>query len=112
MILAAEPDWKELPESTPSRLRELLQKCLAKDVRDRLRDIGDVGLELREIASKSSMSSTDTALPARVIEIRRWKFVVGTIAGLLVASLTTGIAVWSVMRRTLLPCNFPRAIKV
>jgi serine/threonine protein kinase len=50
MILAAEPDWKALPERTPPRLRELLQSCLAKDLKSRLRDIGDAGLELNRIA--------------------------------------------------------------
>jgi eukaryotic-like serine/threonine-protein kinase len=51
MILAAEPDWEELPESTPLRLRELLGRCLAKDRRGRLCDVGDARLELIQIAS-------------------------------------------------------------
>ncbi len=97
-ILTADPGWEKLPDRTPPRLRELLARCLAKELKSRLRDIGDAGLELSQIASNPSMASTATALPAGVIGIRRSRLVTATIAGLLVASLATGAAVWSVMR--------------
>ena len=49
-ILAAvvrdDPDWASLPASTPIPLRRLLQRCLVKNPRQRLRDIGDARLEL------------------------------------------------------------------
>jgi eukaryotic-like serine/threonine-protein kinase len=47
-ILEREPDWSALPANTPPRVRELLQRCLRKDPRERLRDIGDARLELAE----------------------------------------------------------------
>jgi serine/threonine protein kinase len=40
-ILHHEPDWRTLPPKTPPHLRRLLERCLQKDVRRRLRDIGD-----------------------------------------------------------------------
>jgi serine/threonine-protein kinase len=45
-VVRAEPDWTMLPKSTPWRVRELLQRCLAKDAKQRLRDIGDARLDL------------------------------------------------------------------
>jgi serine/threonine protein kinase/Tol biopolymer transport system component len=45
-ILQSEPEWSALPAAIPSTLRRLLQHCLEKDPRRRLRDIGDVRLEL------------------------------------------------------------------
>jgi serine/threonine protein kinase len=45
-ILHSEPAWNQLPESTAPRLRELLKRCLEKDARLRLRDIGDARYEL------------------------------------------------------------------
>jgi hypothetical protein len=45
-ILQRDPDWSALPAATPPRVRELLRRCLEKDVRKRQRDIGDVRLEL------------------------------------------------------------------
>jgi len=45
-ILHREPEWSALPTATPCRVRELLSHCLAKDRRNRLRDIGDARLAL------------------------------------------------------------------
>src|SRR6185436_6190373 len=50
-VLAKEPDWSKLPASTPARVRELLQRCLQKDVKRRLRDIHDARLDLAESAA-------------------------------------------------------------
>ena len=41
-ILEREADWTILPPQTPATIRRLLQRCLEKDPRRRLRDIGDV----------------------------------------------------------------------
>jgi Tol biopolymer transport system component len=54
-ILERDPDWAALPAVTPARIQLLLRRCLAKDQRQRLRDIGDVRLE---------MDSADDALPS------------------------------------------------
>ncbi len=40
-ILTLEPDWHALPAETPTGIRELLSRCLEKDLKRRLRDIGD-----------------------------------------------------------------------
>ncbi len=40
-ILEREPDWHLLPPRTPSILRKLVQRCLKKDLRERLQSIGD-----------------------------------------------------------------------
>ncbi len=40
-VLEREPSWQSLPPGTPSNLRHLIERCLQKDVRRRLRDIGD-----------------------------------------------------------------------
>ena len=47
-ILERSPDWSALPSATPAAVRRLLAHCLEKDVRRRLRDIGDARLELDE----------------------------------------------------------------
>jgi Tol biopolymer transport system component len=45
-ILQRDPDWAALPAATPASIRRLLHRCLVKDCKRRLRDIGDVRLEL------------------------------------------------------------------
>ncbi len=49
--LAQDPDWSQLPAATPMRVRVLLQRCLQKDPKQRLRDIGDARISLDEVLS-------------------------------------------------------------
>ncbi len=45
-ILGRQPDWTALPAVVPSVVRSLLERCLDKEPKRRVRDIGDVGLYL------------------------------------------------------------------
>ena len=49
-VISKEPDFARLPAATPPRVRDLLRRCLEKDPRERLRDIGDARLELERAA--------------------------------------------------------------
>ncbi len=49
-VLEREPDWAALPSATPEAVRKLVRRCLVKDPSHRLRDIGDVPLELEDPA--------------------------------------------------------------
>ena len=55
-VLRAEPDWDALPENVPASVRELLRRCLAKNPRERLRDIGDASLLMDASAGLGSSS--------------------------------------------------------
>jgi serine/threonine protein kinase len=46
-VVKSEPDWAALPSTLPSRLREVLERCLTKERNERLRDAGDAIYELR-----------------------------------------------------------------
>jgi len=54
--LQAEPDWGALPESTPAHVRAVLRRCLQKDRAERLHDIADARLELKEAPAPVLMS--------------------------------------------------------
>jgi len=62
-ILERDPDWSVLPGAAPARLRELVRRCLIKDLERRPRDIGDLRRELSTIAAGGS-SDTGTSAPA------------------------------------------------
>jgi serine/threonine-protein kinase len=47
-VIEREPDWEAVPIDTPGSVRKLLLRCLTKDPRDRLRDIGDARLDIIE----------------------------------------------------------------
>ena len=48
-IVEREPDWTRLPASVPVPVRRLLQRCLEKDSKRRLRDIGDARYEIEQL---------------------------------------------------------------
>uniref|UniRef100_A0A832I4D1 Serine/threonine-protein kinase n=1 Tax=Eiseniibacteriota bacterium TaxID=2212470 RepID=A0A832I4D1_UNCEI len=47
-ILKSDVAWEALPAETPVRVRELLRRCLERDPRQRLRDIGEARLTLEQ----------------------------------------------------------------
>jgi eukaryotic-like serine/threonine-protein kinase len=47
-ILTRDPDWSALPADLPANINVLLQRCLEKDSKRRLRDIGDARIELED----------------------------------------------------------------
>ncbi|MEO7157687.1 MAG: LpqB family beta-propeller domain-containing protein, partial [Vicinamibacterales bacterium] len=53
-ILEKEPNLSLLPAATPPGARRLLQRCLIKDVRRRLRDIADARADLEDALSPSA----------------------------------------------------------
>jgi Tol biopolymer transport system component len=57
-VIRAEPDWSSLPGSVPPRIRELLRRCLQKEAKQRLRDIGDARIIVEEALSGSVASDT------------------------------------------------------
>ena len=48
-VLRDEPDLGRLPQALPRNIRRLIERCLRKDPRRRLRHIGDARLELLEL---------------------------------------------------------------
>ncbi len=58
-ILGLDVDWRVLPEATPTQVRTLLQRCLEKDPRQRLRDIGDARIELDTAIASRTRSPTE-----------------------------------------------------
>ncbi len=56
-VLQREPDWTSLPRQTPATVKELIARCLKKDSRVRLRDIGDARLILDDaIATPAALA--------------------------------------------------------
>ncbi len=97
-ILEREPNWSALPAATPATVRHLLQRCLEKDPKKRLRDIGDARLELEEaLASRSSGAKLAAApagvpaAPAGARGIPWWTVVIGAAIGAVLALILWNI---------------------
>ena len=48
-ILERDPDWSQLPPATPAAIRQLLQRCLTKNPRNRLQSIGDARIVIQDL---------------------------------------------------------------
>ena len=64
-ILRDEPEWDALPPATPAHVRLLLQRCLDKDPKRRLRDIGDARIELDQPGSRIGAAAAEPGHSAR-----------------------------------------------
>jgi len=93
-VLEREPDLGKLPQDTPPRLRELLGRCLVKDARQRLRDIGDARILLGELLAQRSPSGRllSTDLPESATSRHRPPVLPLAIAA--VVGLALGAALW------------------
>jgi serine/threonine protein kinase len=90
-VLTREPDYGTLPKDTPPRLRRLIERCLRKDPKQRLRDIGEARILLDEPETAAALSASTSAPP------RRWLGVAAGVAMLLAAAL--GFGWWSAAHR-------------
>ncbi len=91
-ILKEEPDWSRLPAEAPPALRGLLERCLRKDPARRLRDIGDVRVEMEDAGSEAaSLPAADSApappAPGATARLVPWA----------VATVAMMVAVWAVL---------------
>ncbi len=48
-VLTEEPDWSNLPQTTPPAIQRLLRRCLVKEPKQRLRDVGDARITIEEV---------------------------------------------------------------
>ena len=95
-IITKEPDLTLLPTRTPSAVRKLLVRCLAKDRTKRLADISDARLEIEDaMANPPTDERPGTGAASMLASDRRWRLVA---PGVLVCCVLTGVAVWSVVR--------------
>jgi serine/threonine-protein kinase len=60
-VLRAEIDWSALPGGTPASVVRVLRRCLERDPKNRLRDIGDARLELEEALAEGDVPRTRPA---------------------------------------------------
>ena len=63
-VVTSDPDWTALPASIPPAIRTLLARCLQKDPRARLRDVGDARLEVLD-AKRVDGAAARVATPTK-----------------------------------------------
>ena len=97
-VLNTDPDFTALPPQVPSSIRSLVRRCLAKEARERLRDIGDARIEIaeatqvqndgtRDLEPGDSAVARDVLRKAQRIARLAWAAIAIVVAGSVVVSL-------------------------
>jgi serine/threonine-protein kinase len=93
-IMKSEPDFNALPPELPAPVRVCLSRCLHKDPKQRLRDMGDVRLVLEgvfETAASRNVGSTSRRRPRTLAAV--------ALVSVAVAAVSVGTALWIAGRR-------------
>ena len=62
-VMMQEPEWSALPAAAPVGLRRLLTRCLKKDPKARMRDIGEARLQIEELLGGAPEALSVPAMP-------------------------------------------------
>ena len=96
-VMMKEPDWRLLPTATPVALRGLLTRCLKKDPKARMRDIGDARLQIEELVAGAAEEAGVTPIlhsPSPWRRVQPWAS-----AGVLIIGLTLTVMAAIALRR-------------
>ncbi|MSV27693.1 MAG: serine/threonine protein kinase [Bryobacterales bacterium] len=86
-----------LPPATPAPVRRLLARCLEKDPRRRLRDVGEARIALEDIRPEDVRAEDETT-PTRVVETRRSRWLYSATALCGAAALLAAAGWWRATR--------------
>ena len=102
-ILTRAPEWESLPASTPPRVHRLLRRCLEKDPRRRLRDIGEARITLEDSETGAVRDGRDDGGRQFPISKRPWRALPWVIAAATAATAAAAVALGWVASRPELP---------
>jgi eukaryotic-like serine/threonine-protein kinase len=111
-VLEREPDLTRLPSATPPIIRRLLQRCLEKDQRRRLRDIADAAIDIEDAMSPPAVTQAPgTTEPAP--RGRSGPLWVGAFAALGLAAVSGAVG-WFAARQSVAPAppRFDRIVRL
>ena len=99
-VLRQEMDWTELPAETPHAIRRLLRRCLERDHKRRLPEIGTARLDIDETDAEAATAAPDGAPTAPSAQPAHWQrpaaIAVIAFAALALGALITGaLTVWN-----------------
>jgi Tol biopolymer transport system component len=92
-VLRAEPDWNALPAGTPPRLRALVRRCLERDPRRRLRDIGEARIALEDLLAGGDDGAAGLAeASAAPVRRRAWGWLLAVAGAALIGAVLGRLA--------------------
>ena len=102
-VIKSEPAWDALPLDLSPSLVTYLKRCLDKDPRERIRDIGDVRLAMAGAFEMPTVGPSASATAELVLSTRAvapWQRPIGVGLVAMVAALVSTLAFWGLTRPT------------
>ena len=99
-ILEGEPNWVALPDTTPLRIKELLQDCLQKEVHNRVHDVSQLRIQIK----KALKEPTTVSPTGATIKTPLWKRAFPS-SIVVVVALMAIVTVWILMGPTPQPVS-------
>ncbi len=92
-VLATEPQWNSLPDNLHPRLRQLLERCLSKELRNRYASVGDGRVDIQTVLADPAgvlVQPTADVVQAQPRQILPW-----VLAAVVLTAVTASVAVWN-----------------
>jgi len=103
-VLKDTPSLEALPAATPLGLRRLLTRCLERDVKMRLRDIGEARVEIARIqAGTADVAATSTVISPAATRSSTARVLPWTLTAVSVVALIAALLVWAPWRAATVP---------
>ena len=103
-VMMKEPNWDVLPTDLSLTLDNLIRRCLEKDLRKRIRDIGDVQLAME--GAFETTTPVDTAIGTETTgPLPLWQRPVGIVVMTAVAAVITVVTMWTVTSQPARPVS-------
>jgi serine/threonine-protein kinase len=93
-VLRQDIDLAALPPDTPTPVRRLIARCLDRDLKTRLRDIGEARIEIARTEAGAQDGVVTTILAAPAPARSRWSRALPLAVTALAAFLVAGLAAW------------------
>jgi eukaryotic-like serine/threonine-protein kinase len=92
-VVKTDPDWNQLPTSTPTKIFDLLRRCLQKDKTLRMQAAGDVRIEIHEaFASPAPTGRRNIVANSRT---NGWRLKMPVTLAVLFGGILAGLATWN-----------------
>jgi len=93
-VIRAEPEWSAIPASVPPRIAQLLRRCLIKDPKQRLRDIGEARITIETALTQPEESIPVASAPPQRPSASPWAIT----AAALVCAIALAALYWKATR--------------
>jgi serine/threonine-protein kinase len=93
-VLRQDIDWSALPKDTPKNLRRLLERCLERDPKKRLRDIGDAWTDL----TVPAIEEPAAPVAAAPVVAPRKSLIATVLPWAVAVVVSAGVIAWALLR--------------